>query len=123
MKSDLLFAFAGLPYTPNMVLLHGRNQAVQMHSPTRAVSRRSALELMVGMTAVVVCVDVSRLAPGARSLRASLRYGDIAPQPAERCGVCVFFKVAADAPGCGTCQILSGPVAQTGHCDSWAKKG
>ena len=31
-----------------------------------------------------------------------------------------FAARAGDANGCGTCQILQGPVNGRGHCDSWS---
>jgi hypothetical protein len=61
--------------------------------------------------------------PSSESLRTSLRYSDVAPNPAESCGVCGFFSAAADSPqSCGRCMIMSDLVNSHGHCDSWARK-
>jgi hypothetical protein len=37
--------------------------------------------------------------------------------------VCGFFTRDDNKPGCGACTIMSGPVDQTGHCDSWSARG
>jgi hypothetical protein len=61
--------------------------------------------------------------PSSESLRTSLHYSDVAPNPAESCSVCGFFSSAADSPqSCGRCMIMSDLVNSHGHCDSWAQK-
>jgi hypothetical protein len=46
--------------------------------------------------------------PSSESLRTSLHYSDVAPNPAESCSVCGFFSSAADSPqSCGRCMIMS----------------
>jgi hypothetical protein len=68
------------------------------------------------------CYDASKLTSGEKSLRDSLHYTDNSPDQAKTCSGCSFFEAAEGTPGCGHCKILNGPVAGTGHCDSWSAK-
>lgn len=64
------------------------------------------------------CVD-----PSSESLRGSLHYASVSPTPNQTCGVCGFFTRDEKKAGCGACTIMSGPVDQSGHCDSWSARG
>lgn len=66
------------------------------------------------------CVDPSKLTPGERSLRESLRYVDVSNVPAQQCQGCAFFT--GGEGGCGHCQMLSGAVSAKGYCTSWSAK-
>ena len=70
------------------------------------------------------CVDADSLSTGQASLRASFHYAGSSPHgEAKTCAGCQFFAAqAGDANGCGTCQILQGPVNGRGHCDSWSAR-
>lgn len=68
----------------------------------------------------VVCADPTRLSDSENSLRASLRYTENSPRDDQRCRVCAFYD-ASQAPPCGMCKLLKGPVSPNGHCDSWSK--
>ena len=70
------------------------------------------------------CVDAASLSTGQASLRASFHYAARSPHgEAKACAGCQFFAAeAGDANGCGTCQILQGPVNGRGHCDSWSAR-
>ena len=59
--------------------------------------------------------------PGSASLRESLSYVDPAPDAKQQCGTCGFFA-AEEKQACGQCQIMSGPVSRTAHCESWSAK-
>jgi hypothetical protein len=62
--------------------------------------------------------------PESEALRASLNYVVTAADPAASCARCAFFTAdAGNGGGCGGCQILSGPVDATGHCDSFSPPG
>lgn len=68
------------------------------------------------------CFDPEKLSASAKSLRKSLGYAIVAPDPAKACGGCVFF--AKGSGDCGTCGLLSGgPTTAKSWCRSWAKKG
>ncbi len=89
-------------------------------------ARISLAGLLLGATHAViaadkVCVDPATLDGGAKSMRSSLNYVDASPDPAKACALCAFFQASGD--GCGTCQLLNGPVNSKGHCDSWGPKG
>lgn len=70
------------------------------------------------------CVDVDALTTGQTSLRASFHYAARSPHgEVKQCSGCQFFAAqVGDANGCGTCQILQGPVNGRGHCDSWSAR-
>jgi len=57
-----------------------------------------------------------------RSMRSGLGYRDVSDDPKRVCGGCAFFTATAQPPACGKCQLLNGPVAAGGRCDSWAQR-
>ena len=61
--------------------------------------------------------------PGSESLRDSLNYVSTTADPSAACARCAFFTAGTAGGGCGNCQILSGPVDATGHCDSFSAPG
>ena len=63
------------------------------------------------------CVD-----PASEALRVSMNYVAKAADPAQSCASCGFFAADAASPGCGGCEIMSGPVDAAAHCDSWSPK-
>jgi hypothetical protein len=77
----------------------------------------AAPAFMRAATAADSCVDAQ-----SESLRASLHYASTSPVPNQNCGACGFFTGNDAKPACGNCQIMSGPVDSTGHCDSWSAK-
>ena len=70
------------------------------------------------------CVDPAQLTTSEASLRASFHFTERSPHgPEQECAACQFFTVsAAEANGCGSCQILQGPANPRGHCDSWSPR-
>ncbi len=92
--------------------------------------RRVLLRRVLGFSgalAVVRMVGVARAAqscvdPASESLRTSLHYSGVSPKPTEPCSACAFFTADSGKSACGNCQIMSGPVDEQGHCDSWAPK-
>jgi len=68
------------------------------------------------------CVDPDYLSTSDVRLRASLDFTERSPHGSEKeCAGCEFFRaVVGDADGCGTCQIVQGPVNPRGYCDSWS---
>ena len=68
-------------------------------------------------TAAHSCVD-----PQAESLRASLHYAGVSAVADQTCSGCAFFTRAGNQPACGSCAIMSGPVDETGRCDSWSAR-
>jgi hypothetical protein len=71
------------------------------------------------------CVEID-----SEPLRTSLNYADPSPHKDKRCGLCGFFdrsvQISANTPGCGHCQIMTGPVNASAYCDAFAeaaKKG
>jgi High potential iron-sulfur protein len=95
--------------------------------PKGGSTRRALLLLAVAGPALAaagaaaaesVCVDVSALPSGQRSMREAMNFKMASDDPKQVCGGCAFFT-ATDG-GCGKCTIFSGPVPAQGHCDSWA---
>jgi hypothetical protein len=93
--------------------------------------RRDLLQRALKMTAAALLlpriVDLARAAdscidPASESLRSSLHYASATPKAAEPCSACGFYSANAGKPACGNCQIMSGPVDEKGHCDSWAAR-
>lgn len=58
--------------------------------------------------------------PDSESLRVSLNYLSTAADASAACAHCAYFTADPAGAGCGSCQILSGPVDATGHCDSFS---
>jgi hypothetical protein len=97
-----------------------------MHDPSRRLLLRRALQFTTAMAAAPAlmraaaaesCVD-----PQSESLRSSLHYASVSPVPDQKCGACGFFTANEAKAACGNCQIMSGPVDASGHCDSWSAK-
>lgn len=102
----------------------------------KLISRRKLLDdgvrislagLLIGATGGAaaatdkVCADPESLDSDAKSMRSSLNYVDASPDPGKTCSKCAFFEATAD--GCGTCQLLHGPVNSKGHCDGFGAEG
>lgn len=67
------------------------------------------------------CFNPDALPTNQKSMRRSLGFSAVSPDPKKACGSCAFFSGAAN--GCGKCQLLSGgAVAAVSNCRSWAKK-
>ncbi len=68
-----------------------------------------------------LCADPAQLDSGQNSIRESLNYVEMSEDPAQKCGMCGFYKPTAD--GCGTCEIFTGgPANANGRCDAWSAK-
>ena len=63
------------------------------------------------------CVDAQ-----SESLRSSLHYAGVSTVANQSCSGCAFFTRDTAKSGCGNCQIMSGPVDETGRCDSWSAR-
>lgn len=94
--------------------------------------RRAAIRQLLQSIAIVVISPVGARAarsaescadPESESLRASLNYSSVSADPAKACGGCGFYAGDESKQGCGNCVIMSGPVDETGVCDSWAGRG
>lgn len=68
------------------------------------------------------CTDVSSLAPADKQMRETLKYVDVATNPAQDCAGCQFFTAPASGQTCGSCTLVKGPINSKGGCLSWAKK-
>ena len=92
-------------------------------------SRRKVLESGLLLVPAVALAPSLAKAAGAcadatDSLRASLHYAEMGPDPKQTCAACGFFEAdAGNATACGNCKIFNGPANPKGHCDSWSAKG
>jgi hypothetical protein len=98
-----------------------------MHEPTRRLLLRRALQLTLGVAVLPRLVSPARAAascvdPQSESLRASLHYASVSAVANQSCSGCGFFTADTAKAGCGNCVIMSGPVDQTGRCDSWSAR-
>lgn len=80
-----------------------------------------ALPLVARAQAPAACVDPASLPLSQKSKRRALAYAEPSDQPGKACGACAFYTAGA-AAGCGTCTLLSGPVAAIAVCSSFAPK-
>lgn len=94
--------------------------------------RRAAIRQILQSIAVVAiapaCARAASSAEsctdtGSESLRTSLNYSSVSADPEKACGGCGFYTGDESRQGCGNCVIMSGPVDETGVCDSWAMRG
>jgi hypothetical protein len=98
-----------------------------MNQLPRRVMLRRALQVFAA-AAVIPAIEARRASakscedPSSESLRTSLHYSAMSPDPAKACGACGFFTNGANGSACGNCAIMSGDVNVKGHCDSWAAK-
>ncbi len=95
--------------------------------PRRSLLRR-AFGLAAGTALAPTLVPFARAAdsctdPSSESLRESISYTSVAPDPESSCASCAFFTPDAATAGCGYCEILSGPADAGGHCESWSPRG
>jgi hypothetical protein len=83
-----------------------------------------AAPLGLGLGCRDSCVDPDYLSTSDVRLRASLDFTERSPHGSQKeCAGCEFFRaVSGDADGCGTCQIIQGPVNPRGYCDSWSSR-
>jgi hypothetical protein len=51
--------------------------------------------------------------------RQAINYVDESPQVDKSCANCRFFKQPAAGAACGGCEILKGPIASEGYCNTW----
>ena len=94
----------------------------------RGLLRRGALLPLVSLPLLQACggagssacIDPALLSRGEEQMRKTREYVDVSSIENQHCANCEFFS-AADAAGCGHCEILDGPVSEQGHCTSWAQ--
>lgn len=68
-----------------------------------------------------VCADPGAMTSSEASVRRTLNYVEVAPDPARVCAGCEFFSAGGAGSGCGSCTIFGGaPANPGGHCDSWS---
>lgn len=66
------------------------------------------------------CADSDSLSLTQRANRRALSYVDQSPHPERTCDNCRLFKQGTDGAACGTCEVVSGPIAAAGYCNAWA---
>lgn len=94
-----------------------------MQSMPRRWFLRRALQLSAAATALprVLTAAQSCVDPASESLRASLHYTSVSTVANQSCSACGFFTPGGKS-GCGSCVMMSGPVDETGRCDSWSAR-
>jgi hypothetical protein len=55
--------------------------------------------------------------------RRAIKYVDDSPQTDKICANCRFFKQPAAGATCGGCEIVKGPIAADGYCNTWVAQG
>jgi len=94
----------------------------------KKLCRREVLQRGAGVFAALTVLPLARVAsaaepacvePDSESLRESLSYVDPAKAAEQSCRTCGFFE---GTTACGNCQIMTGPVNATAHCEAWSAK-
>jgi hypothetical protein len=94
--------------------------------PRRTILRRT-LQITMALAVVPHMIRPARAAdscvdPASEALRNSLHYASATPNASQPCSACGFFTRDESKKACGNCMIMSGPVDEKGHCDSWAAR-
>jgi len=72
-------------------------------------------------SSAMVCADPNMMTSAEESVRRTLKYTEVSPDPAKVCTDCAFFHAPPQVGGCGSCEMFGGkPVNPSGHCDSWS---
>ncbi len=96
-----------------------------MHDRRQFIAR-AALALVAGGLASAAgaqagspaCPDPASLPFSQKNRRRGIGYAEPSTDPARRCELCAFYT--AGQGGCGTCQLLAGPVSGGAVCLSFA---
>ncbi|MCL4296675.1 MAG: high-potential iron-sulfur protein [Anaerolineae bacterium] len=67
-----------------------------------------------------VCAAPAELSALESATRKALNYVDESPEPEKVCANCRFFKPPEANATCGGCEIVGGPIAPRGTCNTWA---
>jgi hypothetical protein len=68
------------------------------------------------------CSDLTGLDDTQKTTRQTLQYVEASPHgEAKMCANCRFYTAAQR--GCGSCQLVAGPINPKGYCNSWAALG
>ncbi|MBV8245263.1 MAG: high-potential iron-sulfur protein [Candidatus Eremiobacteraeota bacterium] len=87
----------------------------------KSISRRSALQGLIGLPALGAAVLSAGAPARAGSSKAAVKYQG-SPKNGQQCSGCRFFKAAKDPKANGTCQIVDGSISPNGWCIAFAKK-
>lgn len=69
----------------------------------------------------MVCADPTMMTSAQESVRRTLKYTEVSPDPARVCADCAFFHAPVEGSACGSCEMFGGePVNPGGYCDSWS---
>ena len=68
----------------------------------------------------VVCNAQGQLSNSDQSMRNTLGYADVSPNPQQVCGGCMYFTSQESGEDCGSCVLLPGQVNSGGRCNSWS---
>lgn len=55
--------------------------------------------------------------------RQTIKYVDESPYAEKDCANCRFFKQPEAGAACGGCEIVKGPIASEGYCNTWVAQG
>ena len=67
------------------------------------------------------CDSETELGTRDNGIRKALAYVEDSPHTDKDCANCKFFKAAAGEV-CGGCEIIAGPIAAAGYCNSWVAR-
>ena len=79
----------------------------------------SAEKTEKGAEVTTACPAMAELSAQDKATRQSLKYVDESTEPDRVCANCRFFKQPAATAACGGCEIVGGPIAAKGYCNTW----
>lgn len=95
----------------------GGGSATTAETPAAAPETTEAAEAMAEG-----CGDLSGLTDAEIQMRETLVYVDESSVADKTCSNCQLYEDAPAGSACGGCQIIKGPIAPEGYCNSWVAK-
>jgi hypothetical protein len=104
--------------------------------PSKTYSRRRFLKqaFMISATAgllaacssqsntaaeAALCEGEESLSIADQTTRQAVGYVDQAADAGKTCANCRFFQQSTAEAGCGSCEVVKGPIAPGGYCTTW----
>ncbi|HXV42272.1 MAG TPA: high-potential iron-sulfur protein, partial [Anaerolineae bacterium] len=117
LKRAVFIGAAGL-MVPGLLSACGNEGAAQR---TETASSGNSPEKEANV--VAACAATAELSTIDSATRKSLNYVDESPEPEKFCANCRFFKQPEADAVCGGCEIVGGPIAPKGYCNTWVAQG
>lgn len=87
----------------------------------KRTTRRTFLESIVLLPAVVGLVAAAAPADSSKASQASMGY-QTSPNGGKQCSGCQFFVPGEDPKSNGTCNVVDGSISPNGYCRAYTPK-